>query len=153
MVQVITDRIDAYVVRQNGAQMQFLLLRKQDDMEYSENWQGIHATVEPGETAAAAARRAVSAATGVRNSALYSADYINQFYDATFDAIVLAPVFVVRIDAGQQVQSGDGFADFAWCFLDEATGRLAMSGHRWAIRQIHALFSAGGDEADLLRIT
>lgn len=132
--------------------MQFLLLRRRVDSNLGGTWHGIHGRVASGETALAAARRAVAAQTGIRPVAAYSADFINQFFDPRSDTIILAPVFAFDAGPRGSVTLDEEFDDYAWCDRDEATDRLVFSGQRWAIRHIDDLLGSPNAEPDLYRI-
>ena len=152
MPVVVADVVDAWVVRRLHARLQFLLLLRRPDDPFGGAWQGIHGGIEPGETALDAAERAVFDGTGISGAAVHSADFVNQVFDHTRDAIVLAPVLVFTIASGTPVVPGDDFTDFAWCDRDEAIGRLPWSGQRWAVRHIDDLLGPGGADADFYRI-
>ena len=152
MPQIVADVVDAYIVRRMNARMQFLLLLRRPDATLGNTWQSIHQKVEPGESALAAAKRGAVAATGMQVVEAYSADYINQAYDHTRDAIVLAPVFAFAVARAARVQLGDEYADSAWCDAEEATARLLLAGQRWAIRQIDEVIGLGGPDAEFYRL-
>jgi ADP-ribose pyrophosphatase YjhB (NUDIX family) len=93
MPTIVSDLVDAYVFRRMHARLQFLLLLRRPDAPLGNTWQAVHETIDPAETAFEAASRAVLDATGLAPAEAFSADYVNQVYDHTRDAIVLAPVF------------------------------------------------------------
>jgi len=152
MPQIVADIVDAYIFRRVNARTQFLLLLRRADAPLGNTWQSIHEKIEPGETALAAAERGVLAATGLPVTEAYSADYVNQVYDHTRDAIVLAPVFAFAVPPRARVQLGEEFGDSAWCEREEATARLVWSGQRWAVRQIDDVIGIGGPDAEFYRV-
>lgn len=152
MPHIVADIVDAYVIRRMNARIQFLLLLRRPDAVLGNTWQSIHEKVEPGETARAAAERGVAAATGLTITDAYSADYVNQAYDHSRDAIVLAPVFAFAVPPRARVQLGEEFGDSAWCEREEATARLLFSGQRWAIRHIDEVIGVGGPDAEFYRL-
>lgn len=151
MPKVVSDLVDAYVFRRLHARVQFLLLLRRPDAPLGGTWQAIHEQIEPGETSLDAAERAVVAATGLTVSEVYSADFINQVFDHTRDAIVLAPVFAFAVAPGR-VDLGADFVDHAWCEREEATSRLLWAGQRWAVRHIDEIIGLGGADAEFYRI-
>ncbi len=152
MPSVVSDIVDAYVFRRVHARAQFLLLLRRPDAPLGNTWQSVHGSVEPGETAIAAARRSVITATGCEPTDAYSADFVNQVYDHTRDAIVLAPVFAFMLPPRANIVLGEDFADYAWCEREEATARLLWSGQRWAVRHIDEVIGAGGPDAEFYRL-
>jgi len=152
MPQVLSDIVDVYVFRRLNARVQFLLLQRRPDVTMPQTWQGFHAQIEAGESTLEAARRAVQEMAGLTISSVFSADYVNQFYDDYRDALILAPVIAVNVSPQAPVSLGDDFRDCAWLDRDEATIRLPFSGQRWAVRHIDELMSIGERESELYRL-
>lgn len=151
MARIAADIVDAYVFRRVHARLQFLLLLRRADAPLGNTWQAVHEKIGPGETALDAAERAVVAATGLQPTAAYSADFVNQVYDHTRDAVVLAPVFAFAAPRAP-IALGDDFSDHAWCDREEASARLIWSGQRWAIRHIDEIIGMGGPDAEFYRL-
>jgi dihydroneopterin triphosphate diphosphatase len=152
MPRIVADAIDAYVVRRVHSRLQFLLLLRRADSALGNTWQSIHGSVQPEETAVAAAERLLLVSTGIAGAEAFSADFINQVYDHTRDVIVLAPVFAFLVDASCEMTLSDQFVEHAWCEREEATERLLWSGQRWAVRHIDELIGPGGPDAEFYRI-
>ncbi len=152
MPRIVADIVDAYIFRKMNARVQFLLLLRRADATLGNTWQSIHEQIEPGETALEAAERAVMAATGLSITEAYSADYINQVYDHTRDAVVLAPVFAFAVPPRVRVMLSEEFGDYAWCEREEATARLLWAGQRWAVRHIDEVIGLGGPDAEFYRV-
>jgi dATP pyrophosphohydrolase len=148
MPRIVSDIVDVYVFRRVRSQVQFLLLRRRPEMVLGNTWQSIHGKIEPKERAVEAAMREVEERTGFVPTQLYSADYINQFYDHASDTIVLAPAFAALILGRGQVRISNEYDDYAWCDLEETVSRLPWSGQRWAVRHIYDVIAVGGEEAD-----
>lgn len=152
MPGLVTDIVDAYVFRRLNARVQFLLLQRRADVIMGRTWQGFHTQVEDGETALVASQRAVRELAGLEATAIYSADYINQFYDETRDAVVLAPVLALTVHPSAAVRLADEFGDFGWIERDEATARLPFAGQRWAVRHIDEIMSIGDEASEIYRL-
>jgi dihydroneopterin triphosphate diphosphatase len=152
MPGMVTDIVDVYVFRRLNARVQFLLLQRRADVVMGQTWQGFHTLVEDGETAVAASQRAVRELAGLEATAIYSADYINQFYDDNRDAIVLAPVLALTVHPSAVVRLAEEFADFGWIERDEATARLPFAGQRWAVRHIDEIMSIGDEASEIYRL-
>ena len=151
MPTVVADVVDAFVIRRLHARLQFLLLLRRPDALLGNTWQAVHAQVQTGETALQAAERALVASTGLTPTHVYSADFINQVYDHTRDAVVLAPVLAFAVAPGA-LALGEDFTDHAWCEREEATARLLWAGQRWAVRHIDEIIGLGGPDAEFYRI-
>ncbi len=152
MPKILSDIVDVYVFRRLNAQVQFLILQRKPDVAMPLTWQGFHVQIEQDESTLEAARRAVLEMSGLNVSGIFSADYVNQFYDDYRDALVLAPVIAVNVSPQAPISLSEEFRDCAWLDRDEATIRLPFSGQRWAVRHIDELMSIGEREAELYRL-
>lgn len=152
MATIEVSIVDAYVFRRRQGVVQFLLLQRNPDLQLGGTWQAMHGKIDEHETALAAAKRAVTSLTGAAITAVYSADYINQFFDHKSDSVVLAPVFAFEIAPAATHQLSADYVDFAWCDTEEATARLLFSGQRWAVRHIEEIIGLAGDDAEYYRI-
>lgn len=152
MPRVVSDIIDVYVFRRLNARVQFLLLQRKAAVPMGNTWQAFHTQVHAGEMTKRAIGRAVEEMVGLRVSDMWSADFINQFYDDGRDATVLSPVFAVNVSPQSPVRLGPEFRDAAWFDRDEATARLAFTGQRWAVRHIDEIMSLPSAEHDVYRL-
>ena len=152
MPTLVSDAVDAYVVRRVNARLQFLLLQRRGDAPLGNAWQAVHARVLPEESTLAAAERALAEATGLAADIVYSADYVNQIYDHSRDAVVLIPVFAFEVQPQSTIRSGPDFLAHEWCERDEAAARLLWSGQRWSVRHIDDVIGIGGPAAEFYRI-
>ena len=109
---------------------------------------GAHACVERG----GVTNNAVELATGLTGGVCYSADYVNQIFDHSRDAIVMIPVFAYEVEPRKQIVTGTDFLTYEWCERDEAAARLLWSGQRWSIRHIDDVIGEGGPQAEFYRI-
>ena len=152
MPEILSDAVDAYVIRRINARLQFLLLQRRADAPFAHSWQAVHAKVGPEETALEAARRALTEAIGLEATTVFSADYVNQIYDHVRDAVILIPVFAFEVDARARIAPGPDFVAHEWCERDEATTRLPWSGQRWSVRHIDDVIGTGGPTAEFYRV-
>lgn len=153
MPRIVSDIVDVYVFRRAKKRVQFLVLRRRPDIVLGDTWQSIHGKIEPGERAVDAALREVEEQTGMVPQKLYSADYINQFYDQKTDTVVLAPSFAALVGPTEQPRLSSEYSDYAWCDLEETVARLPWSGQRWAARHIYDVIAMGGEEAEFYALT
>lgn len=153
MPRIVSDIVDVYVFRRKRKDIQFLVLRRRHDVVLGDTWQSVHGKIEPGERAVEAALREVEEHSGLVPIKLYSADYINQFYDHASDTIVLAPSFAALVGASEQPRLSTEYSDYAWCDLEETVARFMWSGQRWAARHIYDVIAMGGEEADFYALS
>jgi dihydroneopterin triphosphate diphosphatase len=106
-------------------------------------WQMVSGTIEEGEKAYECARREMHEETGLRPKHFYQASYVNRFYLAYTDEVVLSPVFAAEVDASAQVRLSAEHTDFAWVSYEEALRRFAWPGQRKALAVIREQFILG----------
>jgi dATP pyrophosphohydrolase len=149
---LVSDAVDAYVIRRLNARLQFLLMQRRADAPFGSSWQAIHARVEPGESALTAAVRALGESAGMQQLVTYSADYVNQIYDHTRDAVVFIPVFAFEVEPHTRVELGPDFLAYEWCERDEAISRLLWAGQRWSVRHIDDIIGRGDPTVEFYRL-
>jgi dihydroneopterin triphosphate diphosphatase len=149
MPKIVSDVVDTYVFRTVNARVQFLVVRRHPDVVMGDTWQSIHGKITNDETALDAARREILERTGIEPDQMYTADYISQFYDHITDTIVLAPTFAARVPATSRPRLSSEYSDYAWCDLEETTGRLMWNAQRWAVRHIYDVIAMSGEEAEM----
>ena len=109
MPEIMTDSVDAYVFRQAGQRVQFLLLQRDSSRSFAGVWQSMHTRLQSRETTLAAARRAIRESIGVDPLTAYSVDYISQVFDHERDVIVFSPSIAFSLAPGGEYTLGDGF--------------------------------------------
>ena len=152
MPTIVSDIVDVYVFRRLNARVQFLLLQRKASVPLGNTWQSFHTQIQGHESTIGAARRAVRELAGLNISEVYSADYINEFFDDTRDVVVLAPVLAVNVSPQAPVTLGQELKECAWWDTNQAVGRLPFAGQRWAVRHIDELMSVGHAESQLYRL-
>ena len=152
MPTLVSDAVDAYVIRRINARLQFLLFQRRADAALGGSWQAVHARVNPDETALAAAERALAETAGIAPATVYSADYVNQIFDHARDAIVLIPVFAFEVEPHTAITPGADFLASEWCERDEATARLLWAGQRWSVRHIDDVLGSGDPASAFYRL-
>ena len=152
MPEIVSDIVDVYVFRRLNARVQFLLLQRRANVPLGNTWQSFHTQILGYESTIEAGRRAVRELAGLTVSEVYSADYINEFFDDTRDVVVLAPVLAVNVNPQAPVTLGPELKECAWWDTNQAIARLPFAGQRWAVRHINELMSAGLAESQLYRL-
>jgi dihydroneopterin triphosphate diphosphatase len=152
MPDIVSDIVDVYVFRRLNARVQFLLLQRRANVPLGNTWQSFHTQIQGDESTVAAARRAVLELAGLNVSEVYSADYINEFYDDLRDVVVLAPVLAVNVSPQAPVTLGSELRECAWWDTKQAVARLPFAGQRWAVRHIDEIMGVGLAESQLYRL-
>lgn len=83
-------------------------------------WCHVAGTVEAGETGWQTIVREFREETGIRVCELYTAHYLEQFYDSASNTVEVVPVFVVYCPPNQVVTLNDEHTEYRWCTLAEA---------------------------------
>jgi len=93
-------------------------------------WCHIAGKVEVGEKGWQAIIREFHEETAIEVQQLYSADYLEQFYEAEFNVIELIPAFVVYCEENQKITLNEEHSEYMWCTLDEAVEKVNFDGQR-----------------------
>lgn len=100
----------------------------------------VSGSIEGAEKAYQCAQRELFEETGLRPLHFYQASYVNRFYLAETDEIVLSPVFAAEVPADAIVRLSDEHTEFAWVDWQEAMRRYAWPGQRKALAVIREQF-------------
>ena len=83
-------------------------------------WCHVTGNIEADETACQAVIRELREETGVVTGEIYTAGYLDHFYEPDRNRINIVPVFVVFIPSNTEVQLNEEHTDYKWCTLEEA---------------------------------
>lgn len=98
-----------------------ILLLKRSTEAY---WCHVAGRIEKDEAAWQTAVRELREETSIEAKTLYSACYIDRFYEHQYNRINLVPVFVAYVDADVAIQLNHEHTAYCWCSLEEATARV-----------------------------
>jgi dATP pyrophosphohydrolase len=138
----ITSRfVDCHIfrIKPDGSD-EWLVLRRSPHIHLGGTWQMVSGHLEPGEKAYECAVRELEEETGLRPMHFYQASYVNRFYLAASDEIVLSPVFAAHVAPDAKVRLSGEHTDFAWVPFEEAVKRYPWPGQRKAIATIREQF-------------
>ena len=133
------DLVDGWVYRVVDGRTEVLLLRRAPGRILPGLWQCVSGSLEPGERVALGALREVEEETGFDPDcidAFYDLDLVNQFHEPSYDAIVTAAVFAVRVRNGVDPTLSHEHDDARWLGVDEAHTEVIWPGYRTAIERI-----------------
>ena len=88
-------------------------------------WCHVVGKINAGETASQAVLREICEETNIQVQQLFSADYLEQFYEASQNVIEMIPAFVGFCEKNQTVVLNDEHTDYKWCSLSEAKALAA----------------------------
>jgi 8-oxo-dGTP pyrophosphatase MutT (NUDIX family) len=99
----------------------------------------VSGSLEEGDRLAIGALRELREETGFgpdEIEAFYDLDLVNQFHEPSYDAIVTAAVFAVRIRNGAQPALSHEHDEARWVAVEDAHAEVVWPGYRTAIERI-----------------
>jgi 8-oxo-dGTP pyrophosphatase MutT (NUDIX family) len=138
------DLVDCWMFRvvmsaRDVPSTEILLLRRASGRILPGLWQCVSGTLEPGERVAVGALRELAEETGFgaeEIEAFYDLDLVNQFHEPSYDAVVTAAVFAVRIRNGAKHTLSHEHDDARWTAVEDAHAEVVWPGYRTAIERI-----------------
>lgn len=94
-----------------------ILLLKRSKEAY---WCHVAGRIEKNEAAWQTVVRELTEETSIKTKNLYSASYIDRFYEHQYNRINLVPVFVTYVDSDVAIQLNHEHTEYRWCSIDEA---------------------------------
>jgi 8-oxo-dGTP pyrophosphatase MutT (NUDIX family) len=138
------DLVDCWVFRvvmsaRDVPSTEILLLRRAPGRILPGLWQCVSGSLEEGDRVAIGALRELREETGFgpdQIEAFYDLDLVNQFHEPSYDAIVTAAVFAVRIRNGAEPALSHEHDDARWIAVEDAHTEVVWPGYRTAIERI-----------------
>ena len=144
--------VDVYPYRVDGAQCEWLLLRRAESRVYAGQWRMVGGKIRPGETAWRAALRELAEETGFAPgaglAAFWALPSVNTFYEWQRDTVSLTPAFAAQVAGDPQLD--DEHDAFAWLSAEEAMSRLAWPEQRRLLRLAADLASSDAIPPELV---
>lgn len=133
---------------------EWLVLKRAPGVILAGAWGPVQGHIEDGEKAYETARRELAEETSLVPAAFYQASYVNRFYLAETDQIILSPVFCARVDYEAEVALDDEHTDFRWVDHEEAMARYPWPGQRKSLKICREQFvlHEPRDESDVSRL-
>ena len=138
------DLVDCWVFRvvmsaRDIPSTDVLLLRRASGRILPGLWQCVSGSLENDDRVAVGALRELREETGFgpdEIEAFYDIDLVNQFHEPSYDAVVSAAVFAVRIRNGAEPTLSDEHDASRWIAIDDAHDEVIWPGYRTAIERI-----------------
>lgn len=131
--------ISVFVIKKN-AEPQYLLIRR-CSKHLNGDWQMVSGKCEEGEAVWGTVLREIREETGLSVQELYSADFVEVFYELRYDMIMHIPVFVAFVEGDQKVVlSPEEHDAYEWLTYEEARERLAFEKQQQALDHIQKYF-------------
>jgi 8-oxo-dGTP pyrophosphatase MutT (NUDIX family) len=138
------DLVDCWVFRvvrsaRDVPSIEVLLLRRAPGRILPGLWQCVSGSLEDGARVAIGALRELHEETGfgpAEIDAFYDLDLVNQFHEPSYDAVVTAAVFAVRVRPGAEPTLSHEHDAARWLPVDDAHAQVIWPGYRTAIERI-----------------
>ena len=132
---IVARFVDCHVFRTTPqGDDEWLVMKRAPHVLMGGAWGMVQGHIEDGEKAYETAYRELQEETGLRPSGFWQASYVNRFYLAERDQILLNPVFCARADHEAAVTLDDEHVDFRWVDCKEAMRRYAWPGQRKSLQ-------------------
>jgi 8-oxo-dGTP pyrophosphatase MutT (NUDIX family) len=138
------DLVDCWMFRiatsaRGVESIEVLLLKRSTGRILPGLWQCVSGSLEADERVALAALRELTEETGFSRAdieAFYDLDLVNQFHEPSYDAVVTAAVFAVRLHPDAEPRLSPEHDGAHWLALDDAHTAVVWPGYRTAIERI-----------------
>lgn len=141
MPDIVSRFVDCHVFRRTPTGEEWLVMYRAPHCVIPNTWQMVQGSIEPGEKAYETAARELQEETGLRAKQLFQASYVNRFYLAETDQIVLSPVFCAEV-AGN-VTLNEEHTDHKWVTFEEAQSLYPWPGQKKSIAICRQQFVVG----------
>ncbi|WEM45806.1 NUDIX domain-containing protein (plasmid) [Photobacterium sp. DA100] len=144
-MELVTNFVSGVVLTKHQQQTRMLLLKRAD----GGYWCQVAGSIEKSESAWQAFLRELYEETQVSPYELYSADYLQQFYNFHSDQIFVAAGFVAYCEPDTQVVLNHEHTDYRWCTLEEALELVPFPNQRKFYQHVWQYFVAQNPALEL----
>ena len=138
------DLVDCWILRvvrsaRDVPSIEVLLLRRAPGRILPGLWQCVSGSLEDDDRVAIGALRELQEETGLGKDdidAFYDLDLVNQFHEPSYDAVVTAAVFAVRVRSESEPTLSHEHDAARWLPVDDAHVQVVWPGYRTAIERI-----------------
>lgn len=139
-MEVVSNLIEAHIFRENGDDLEFLLLKRSANVIYPGIWQMVTGSVDKNEKAFETALREIKEETSLKPEKFWVVPQVNSFYLPDADYVCLVPVFAALVKSGSEAAISNEHDEFKWVSRNEAKKLLAWKGQREALDTIYDYF-------------
>lgn len=146
------NMIEAHVFRETKNGIEFLLLKRAEEVIFPGLWQMVNGKIEGNEKAFETAVREIKEETGFIPIKLWTVPNVNPFYTPETDSITILPVFAALVKNGLEVRLSKEHTDFKWLDAAAAKEYLAWDGQRKSVEIIMTYYTQKREFFDFLEI-
>jgi len=136
MIPVNTSVVAGVVLSQQSGETKMLLMKRAKEGY----WCHVAGKIESGEVAGQAMLRELKEETGIETTELYNGEYLEQFYDAKSNELLIIPTFAMLCPENQQVVLNEEHTEFRWCSLQEAVSLVPFPNQKQLYQHIWTQF-------------
>lgn len=144
MTAIRVGFVDTFVLRERGASLEALVLRRGPGGRNPGSWETVHGTIEPGESPVDAARRELAEETGFAPQRLYNLSRVESFFWHATGEVILIPQFAAFVAPDAELVLSPEHDAGEWLPVLEARARFAWPRERRAIDDILSILGSGG---------
>ena len=148
MIPVNTSVVAGVALSQFGNETKLLLMKRTKEGY----WCHVAGKIEQGELAWQAMIREFMEETQIEVNSLYNGEYLEQFYEANSNQLLIIPSFVVVCPPEQKVVLNSEHTDFKWCSLEDAKSMVPFPNQRLLYDHVWQHFVIN-PPSEFLRIT
>lgn len=110
----MNNLVDVYPYREAHGKVQFLVLKRSDEVVYAGQWRMVGGKVIRGETFYEAALRELKEETAASPELFWSIPSLNQFYESKTDSIRQIPAFAAKLTSTPPIELNHEHSDARW---------------------------------------
>ena len=126
MIPIHSKVVSCVLLSQIEGEIKILLMKRVK----GDFWCHVAGKIEENETATEAICREIYEETQIEAKNLFSADYLEQFYEPKLNIIEIIPAFVLFCMPNQEVLLNHEHTEYKWCGLSEAQALATFSNQR-----------------------
>ncbi|MCF8241857.1 MAG: NUDIX pyrophosphatase [Melioribacteraceae bacterium] len=139
-MDVISNLIEAHIIRLRNDELEFLLLRRSAHEKYADIWQMVTGSTDGDEKAYETALREIKEETNLLPQKFWVVPHMNSFYSHERNYVCMVPVFVCLVDENDIVKISDEHDEYKWVDKTAAKKLLAWQGQRQSVDIIYEYF-------------
>lgn len=136
MIPLNTSVVAGVVLSEQSGETKMLLMKRAKEGY----WCQVAGKIEAGETAGQAMLRELKEETGIESAKLYNGEFLEQFYDAKSNELLIIPAFAILCPANQEVVLNEEHTEFRWCSLEQAKSLVPFPNQKQLYQHIWTLF-------------
>lgn len=134
MPEIVTRFVDVHVFRRGPNGDEWLILKRAPHVPVPGAWGMVQGHIEDGEKAYETAVRELREESGLEPIGFWQASYVNRFYLAETDQIILSPVFCAEAQPDAAVALCDEHTEFRWVGPQQAMDAYPWPGQRKSLQ-------------------